>query len=63
MAVLVTGGFGLVGSSLTRVLAERGGKVWVLNKWLNLPRLSGIEDRVKVIQGDLAAGGGAGQKA
>jgi threonine 3-dehydrogenase len=53
MSVLVTGGFGLIGSMLVRMLVEKGEKVWVLDKWIDLRRFSGIEDRVKTIQADL----------
>ena len=53
MSILVTGGCGLIGSMLTRMLVERGEEVWVFDKLPGSPRLSGIEDRVKIVQGDL----------
>ena len=53
MSILVTGGCGLVGSTLTRMLAEREEPIWVFDKWIAPHRLSGIEQRVKTIQGDL----------
>lgn len=53
MAVLVTGGYGLVGSVLTRMLVEKGEKVWVLDKFPVPQRFSGIEDQVKSFQADL----------
>lgn len=54
MSILVTGGCGLVGSTLTRLLVEQGEQVSIFDKWIATQRLSGIEDRVKIIQGDLA---------
>jgi GDPmannose 4,6-dehydratase len=53
MAILVTGGSGLVGAILTRFLVEKGEYVWVFDKWKGVQRFLGIEDRVKIIQGDL----------
>ena len=53
MSILVTGGSGLIGSTLTRMLAEKGEKVWVFDKWIVHQRFAGIEDRVQTLQGDL----------
>jgi nucleoside-diphosphate-sugar epimerase len=53
MSILITGGFGLIGSALTRTLAENGQEVWALDKWTGSQRFSGIEDRVKIIEADL----------
>jgi threonine 3-dehydrogenase len=53
MSVLVTGGCGLIGSVLARMLVEREEEVWIFDKLSGSPRLSGIEDRVKMLQGDL----------
>ena len=53
MAILVTGGSGLVGAILTRFLAEKGEQVWVFDKWKGTQRFLGIEDRVRITQGDL----------
>ena len=53
MAILVTGGSGLVGAILTRFLVEKGELVWIFDKWKGVQRFLGIEDRVKIIQGDL----------
>lgn len=53
MSILVTGGSGLVGSIVTRMLAEKGEKVWVLDKWIAPLRFSGVEDRVQFITADL----------
>jgi len=53
MSILVTGGCGLVGSMLARMLVEKGEEVWVFDRLAGSPRLSGIEDQVKILQGDL----------
>ena len=53
MSVLVTGGCGLIGSMLARILVEKGEEVWVFDKLSGSPRLSGIEGQVKILQGDL----------
>jgi len=53
MSVLVTGGCGLIGSMLARILMEKGEEVWVFDKLSGSPRLSGIEGQVKILQGDL----------
>jgi len=42
MAVLVTGGCGLIGSMLTRMLAEKGEKVYAMDINLRPERFSGI---------------------
>jgi threonine 3-dehydrogenase len=54
MSILVTGGCGLVGSTLTRALVKEGEEVWVFDKWIATSRLSQIEGKVRIIQGDLA---------
>lgn len=53
MSILVTGGCGMIGSTLTRMLVERSEQVAIFDKVIAAHRLSGIEDRVKIIQGDL----------
>lgn len=53
MTILVTGGCGLVGSMLTRVLVEKGEDVWIFDKRIAAQRFSGIEGRVKTIEADL----------
>ena len=53
MSILVTGGCGLIGSILTRMLAEKGNKVWVLDRAKIIQRFSGIEDRVTFLETDL----------
>ncbi|MEA1872571.1 MAG: GDP-mannose 4,6-dehydratase [Chloroflexota bacterium] len=53
MAKLVTGGMGFVGAELARLLVERGENVVLFDIALNYHRIEGIENKVKVIQGDL----------
>jgi nucleoside-diphosphate-sugar epimerase len=53
MAVLVTGGCGLVGSMLTRMLAEKGEKAYALDINLRPQRFSGITGPLTVFQGDV----------
>lgn len=53
MSILVTGGFGLIGSTLTRMLVEKREEVCVLDHCLRPERFSGIADRVQVFQADL----------
>ncbi|MBM4333459.1 MAG: NAD-dependent epimerase/dehydratase family protein [Deltaproteobacteria bacterium] len=53
MAVLITGGYGLIGSELARILVNKGETVWVLDKWIAPQRFSGMEEKVTSIQADL----------
>jgi nucleoside-diphosphate-sugar epimerase len=53
MSVLITGGSGLIGSTLARMLAARGEMVWVFDRAVVPERFSGIEDEVKTIRGEL----------
>ncbi len=53
MSVLVTGGYGLIGSTLTRMLAERGERVSVLDHNVLPGRFSGFAERVKTYRADL----------
>ncbi len=53
MSVLITGGYGLIGSELARMLVEKGEKVWVLDKWLVPQRFTGIEGKMTILQADL----------
>lgn len=53
MSILVTGGCGLIGSMLTRMLVEKGEEVSVLDNCLRPERFSGIADRVRVFEADL----------
>ncbi|MBP1718679.1 MAG: hypothetical protein H6Q43_2117 [Deltaproteobacteria bacterium] len=54
MAVLITGGYGLIGSTLARMLVEKGEKVWVFDKFTPPQRFQGIAESIKTIPGDLA---------
>jgi UDP-glucose 4-epimerase len=53
--ILVTGGGGFIGSNLVRSLVEMGHVVRVLDDWStgNPKNLSGLEDSVEVIKGDI----------
>jgi threonine 3-dehydrogenase len=53
MSILVTGGFGLIGSARTRMLVERGERVFVLDNSVLPFRFSGIGDRLKIFRVDL----------
>ncbi len=53
MSVLVTGGFGMIGSTLTRMLVEKGEKVFVMDINIRPAKFSGIADRVTVLPGDV----------
>jgi nucleoside-diphosphate-sugar epimerase len=53
MSVLITGGSGLIGSTLARLLAERGEEVFVFDRVIARGRLAGIQDTVRAIRGDL----------
>ena len=52
MAVLITGGSGLVGAELARILVGKNEKVVVFDKAISR-RLADIEDRISFVQGDL----------
>jgi nucleoside-diphosphate-sugar epimerase len=54
MSVLVTGGSGLIGSALCRMLAEEGKMVWIFARRTNLTGFDDIQDRVKIVNGNLA---------
>jgi len=53
MSVRISGGSGLIGSTLARMLAERGETVYVFDRSIVPGRFSGIEDRISTIVGDL----------
>lgn len=57
---LVTGGFGFLGSNLTRALIEGGTAVTVLDAMVEGSgahrfNLEGVEDQVEIIEADLGA--------
>jgi len=54
MAKLVTGGTGYIGAQLARLLANRGEEVVIFDIAINRYRIEDIEDKVKVVRGDLA---------
>lgn len=54
MSVLITGGCGLIGSTLARMLVDQGESVSVFDQSLMPARFSGIEDKVAMIQGNLS---------
>ncbi|MDD5647851.1 MAG: NAD-dependent epimerase/dehydratase family protein [Dehalococcoidia bacterium] len=53
MTKLVTGGMGFVGAQLGRDLVEQGEDVVLFDLVPNYYRIEGIENKVKVVQGDL----------
>jgi nucleoside-diphosphate-sugar epimerase len=53
VAVLVTGGSGLIGSTLIRMLVEQGEECFVFDRVITPERFSGIEDHVRFIRGEL----------
>lgn len=54
MTKLITGGTGFIGAELARVLVGQGERVVVFDIAPNYARLDGIENQVKVVQGNLA---------
>lgn len=53
MAKLITGGTGYIGSEVARLLAEWGEEVVLFDITINRYRVEDIEDKVKIVQGDL----------
>ena len=53
MAILITGGLGLIGAELARTLVNRGEDVVLFDVFPRIERVEDIKDRVKVVQGDL----------
>ncbi len=54
MTVLITGGTGFLGAGVARHLVERGEEVVLFDAAPNLQRITAIQDRVKLIRGDLS---------
>ena len=54
MAKLVTGGTGFIGAELAHVLVDRGEDVVLFDRTIKRHRIDDIEDKVKVVQGDLS---------
>ncbi len=54
MAILITGGTGLIGAELARTLVDRGEDVILFDISPNYARISDIQDKVKVVPGNLA---------
>ncbi len=54
MARLITGGLGFVGAELAHMLVDRGEEVVIFDKVANRSRIDDIDDKVTVVQGDLA---------
>jgi len=55
MPVLITGGCGLIGSTLARMLVEGGESVSVFDQAIAPARFSGIEEKVRLIRGQLGS--------
>ncbi len=53
MAKLITGGTGYIGAELARLLADRGEEVVLFDIIINRYRVEDIENKVKIVQGDL----------
>jgi nucleoside-diphosphate-sugar epimerase len=53
MSILITGGYGLIGSELARTLIEKGETVCLLDKEIVPQRFSGIGKKVTALQADL----------
>ncbi len=53
MSVLITGGCGLIGSTLARMLAGKGESVHIFDRAIIPARFSGIEGRIVTVRGDL----------
>ncbi len=54
MAKLITGGTGFVGSELAHMLVDRGEDVVVFDRTIKRHRIDDIEDRIRLVQGDLS---------
>jgi len=56
MAKLITGGTGFIGAELARMLVDRQEEVVLFDVAPNAARIKGMEDRVKLVLGNLANG-------
>ncbi len=54
MAKLITGGTGFIGAELARILVGRGEEIILFDISPNYERIKGIEDKIKLVQGNLA---------
>ena len=54
MAKLITGGTGVAGAALAHLLVERGENIVLFDVAINRARIDDIENKVKVVRGDLA---------
>lgn len=54
MTKLITGGTGYIGAELARLLVDRKEKVVLFDIVINRHRIEDIENKVKIVQGDLA---------
>jgi len=55
MAKLITGGLGFIGTYLARTLLKKGEEVVLFDVVTKSPLIQDIEDRVRIVQGDLAS--------
>ncbi len=55
MTKLITGGTGYIGAELARILVGRGDQPVLFDIAINRARISGMEEKVKVVRGDLAS--------
>lgn len=53
MAVLITGGYGLIGSTLARMLVAGGEEVWAFDKFTPANRFQGMAGSLRTLSGDL----------
>ena len=53
MSKLITGGTGYIGAELAHILVEHGDEVILFDIVINHNRIADIENKVKIVQGDL----------